>query len=101
MKDAPTGAELQRQIERAAVRFKKFRGREPTRGEIFFTRDTGTIWLCVGELDGLIYRVDDRQRARIHRFAEGRRPLILVSSDGRNATIVKGRWSFTQRGFIG
>lgn len=88
-------------VQRAAKRFTAFRGREPKKGELLFIRETGTVALVVGELDGLIYRIDGKQRARLHRFRKTERPLLLVSQSGRSAYIVKGRWTFTKRGFEG
>lgn len=103
---APLPAKIDRKralaaIEKAARRFKAFRGREPHRGEILYLHDPGTIALVVGELVGVWYRVNERERGRLHKFNRSSRPLLCVSADGKQAFIVKGRWSFTPRGFVG
>jgi hypothetical protein len=52
----------------------------------------------IGTLDGVLYTPEDDQQY-IHKFEKKRsRPLLLVSSDGKNLIIVGGRYQFTSHG---
>lgn len=86
----------------AARLFRHFFDREP-RGDEIVTIATKTPEdaLVIGELDGLIYRSEADEKPLIHRFKASDRPLLLVSSDGRQIYILKGGYRFTERGFVG
>jgi hypothetical protein len=86
-----------------AVRlFRHFFDREPRENEIVqvATRKP-TDALVIGELDAIIYRVDGEAQPNFHRFKKTDRPLLLVSSDGRQIYTIKGSYRFTERGFVG
>jgi hypothetical protein len=82
--------------------FRRFFGRDARDGEIVdvATREPETC-LVIGELDGVIYREETSKEPLIHRFKKTDRPLLLVSSDGRQIYILKGGYRFTERGFQG
>jgi hypothetical protein len=85
-----------------AVRlFRHFFDREPCEDEIVqvATRKPEDA-LVIGELDSLIYRTEGETKPMFHRFKKTDRPLLLVSSDGRQIYVLKGAYRFTERGFI-
>jgi hypothetical protein len=87
--------------EQAVKLFKAFHRREPASQEI--TEINGALpvtCLLVGELDGVIYRTADEPEGHIHRFTKSNRPLLWVTGDGHQMFITKGKYRFTDRGFI-
>ena len=78
--------------------FRRFHEREPRRGEIVQIRSDDPA-LEIGQVEVIRYRLDDGELYE-HNFGRSGRPLLFVSSDGKRAYIVKGRWRFTDRGFV-
>lgn len=84
----------------AAKRFKAFHGREPGKGEIVrIQMKAPADALCVGELVGVIYKVDNEATPYIHRFKKTARPVLYVSHDGKQLYALAGAYRFTDRGF--
>lgn len=89
-------------FNRAADLFRRFHGYAPQRPSdtpIISVPETESVF--VGELVAVVYKTREHKRPFFHRFAVKSRPLLLVSSDGTQAFIVRGRYRFTARGFIG
>jgi hypothetical protein len=86
----------------AARLFRHFFDREPEADEIVTvaTRNPEDV-LVIGELHSVIYLTDDEAKPIIHEFKKTDRPLLCVSSDGRQIYILKGGYEFTDRGFVG
>ncbi|MGH6877265.1 MAG: hypothetical protein ACREHV_07790 [Rhizomicrobium sp.] len=78
--------------------FRAFHGREPRSGEIAETKGNDPLFK-VGSVSVIRY-VDLTGEVYEHAFAKSGRPLLFVSSDGLRASIVKGKWKFTSRGFV-
>lgn len=89
-------------IVKAQQLFKRYFGRDADENEIvdIATKEPETV-LVIGELDGLIYRAETETKPYIHRFKSSDRPLLCISSDGRQIYILKGGYRFTERGFVG
>lgn len=89
-------------IVKAQQLFRRFFQRDADEGEIvdIATKHAETV-LVIGELDGVIYRAETDEKPLIHRFKSSDRPLLCISSDGRQIYILKGGYRFTERGFIG
>jgi hypothetical protein len=89
-------------FNRAADLFHRFHGYPPTR-----PADTPTLSIpktqavYVGELVAVVYKTREHKRPFFHRFNVKSRPLLLVSADGTQTYIVRGRYRFTARGFVG
>jgi hypothetical protein len=88
-------------FDAATKRFKAFFRRKPKRGEIGELDLEPDIVLVVGELDGVMYKAIGEEKSSLHRFNKNDRPLLCVSSDGRQLYAIKGSYRFTDRGFIG
>lgn len=88
-------------VAQAVRLFVSFFERQPKKGEIVNVRAQSETCIVVGQLDGLIYRVDFQEEPFIHRFKKSDRPLLAVSSDGRQAFILMGGYRFSDRGFVG
>ena len=89
-------------VVKAQQLFRKFFGRDAEDDEIadIATKEPETV-LVIGELDGIIYRSETDDKPFIHRFKSSDRPLLCVSSDGRQIYVLKGAYRFTERGFVG
>ena len=84
---------------RVVALFRRFHEREPKQGEIAEIRSDEPVML-IGQLDTIRYRVAGESKLWEHCFAKSSRPLLFSSSDGQRVFIVKGRWRFTERGFV-
>lgn len=93
-----------RKIEQAEQLFRGFFGRKPTDSEIVQVcfPDRPETCLVIGELDGLMYKTKYDAKPFMHRMGEesGDRPLLVVSSDGRQLYVLRGAYRFTSRGFV-
>jgi hypothetical protein len=87
--------------ERAVALFRAFHEREPRAADIVAIRAPQAVAMRVGSLIGVIYRIDGERQPLIHKFTRTDRPLLFVSSDGRQIYSVRGRYRFTDRGFVG
>lgn len=86
----------------AERRFRAFFNRDPKKEEIVtVATENPEDVLVIGELDSVIYRTEGEKKPLIHRFKSSDRPLLLVSSDGRQIYVLKGAYRFTDRGFVG
>lgn len=89
-------------IARAKKLFRDFTGRAPSRGDIgalnFTQKDT--IVFVPGVCESIIYTAnrDGKRERYIHDFKN--RPVLAISSDGKQAYILAGGYRFTERGFV-
>lgn len=87
-------------FEAALARFKAFHKRDPRNGEILQVQNRADdAAFAVGELFGISYCVPDETTPYFHEFPKSNRPLLALSSDGKQAYILKGGYTFTDRGF--
>ena len=91
----------QEEIARARALFESFHKRPPRNGEIVAIPSPkgATVVLEVGTLLSLGYRSSGDGEAYYHEF-ESKRPKVFVTSDGRQAFLIGGSYTFTERGFI-
>lgn len=88
--------------EKALALFQKFHHRPPHGNELATLSFPAPFpVLQVGRAWAISYTVKDEAKPYFHQFDAGNRPFLYVSSDGKLAFIVKGRWKFTERGFVG
>ena len=100
MSDKSARAKLWNSFERAVALFKSFHEKAPGPGKIIGIEQKGRIEaLEVGQLYGIAYIADGKKY--FHKFNRNNRPLVFVSSDGRQIYCLKGGYKFTDRGFIG
>lgn len=84
----------------AIRRFKNFHERAPREGEIIRVRMKGAAdAFVVGELQGVIYKSAGDGKKYIHEFVPNARPVLAVSSDGKQLLALAGAYEFTDRGF--
>lgn len=87
--------------EQAAKLFRDFHGREPDDTDIVTVAlDKPTAAMVVGEFEGVIYRALGDGKRYIHQFEKHARPVLLISSDGRQLYALAGAYRFTERGFV-
>lgn len=100
----PAWPSEQDQLEEAAHRLEDFTGHPAKRVIKVGARSQRRTALKVGDLTALSYCVkrDGVEGGRLvefeHLFREGSRPLLAVSSDGKQLHIVGGRYEFTEAG---
>lgn len=86
--------------EKAERRFKAFHGRAAKEGEIARVKMTAPADVfLVGDLVGVIYKTASDDTPYIHRFKKSARPVLYVSSDGKQLYALAGAYRFTDRGF--
>jgi hypothetical protein len=86
-------------IGAALVRWYRrvYRRKPGKKDQIWLQMAKPTQGLVIGRIVDLTYEANGVEFK--HRYST--RPLLVVSSDGRQTFIVKGRCRFTDRGFIG
>jgi hypothetical protein len=72
--------------------------RKPKENEVFSVRMDGEL---LGLAVGRVHLIEYAAGGEIHRHVFEHRPLLVVSSDGYQTFVVKGRHRFTERGFVG
>lgn len=87
-------------IQKAWKLFKSFHNKDP-RGSNIVTvaMEKPDNALEVGQFFGIAYIAGGE--IYFHKFNKRNRPLVYVSSDGKQIYILKGGYRFTDRGFIG
>lgn len=90
-------------FSRAASLFTRFHGREPSRPHDLAAVDmtAPTVVLHIGELTRMAYIASGEKEEYIHKFNSRSRPLLYVSSDGKQLYVLKGGYRFTDRGIVG
>lgn len=87
---------------KAAVKlYESFRERKPRRiGRADFKVPAAVA--CMGYVEGIDYRTTHGKKVTLyhHDFAPGSRPLLAVSSDGKQLLLLGGRYQFTERGIV-
>lgn len=90
----------QSDIDKAAKLFRAFHGKPPRPGQIVgISPEKSFAALEVGPAFAIAYLASGKKY--FHKFNKHNRPLVFVSSDGRQIVILKGGSRFTARGFIG
>jgi hypothetical protein len=80
--------------------FKSFHRKDPRNGQLIrVAMEKSDEALEVGQFFGIAYISGGD--IYFHKFNKRNRPLVFVSSDGRQIYILKGGYKFTDRGFIG
>lgn len=82
--------------------FRDFHGRNARDNEIVTVKQTTPEeTLEVGQLYGIMYKVQGTKEPYLHKFGPGSKAKLLVSADGKQIYIIGGSYKFTDRGFIG
>jgi hypothetical protein len=100
--------EAEAEYEEACGMFEAFHDREPEEGsEDIVELEDGTLLVYVGELTRIGYSLDKTHlsgaKESLHTFGEknkSARPLLYVDLDGQ-IVVLKGEYTFTERGFEG
>lgn len=102
-KNAAAESAEDRAIRRAVARFTNFHGDPPADIKRINLRRQDRVVLTVGEVKGIMYDTvrDGRRESYLHRFRSVKaRPLLAVSSDGRQLYLIGGSYSVTARGIV-
>lgn len=62
----------------------------------------GKVRVEIGAISGIMYlaKRDGEVKQYLHKFAQGCRPLLLVSPDGKILELLGGAFRFTERGIV-
>jgi hypothetical protein len=88
------------ELDEAATKLQNFTGHKVSHLEAGYSRSTQKTGLIVGELDLVGYRAkrDGKTERYGHHFKKNSRPLLAVTSDGKQLHIVGGQYEFTEAG---
>lgn len=87
-------------LDTAAQKLENFTGHEATHVERVSSRSDEKTGLVIGEVDLIGYRAtrDGKAERYGHTFRKRSRPLLAVSTDGKQLHIVGGQYEFTEAG---
>lgn len=87
-------------LDDAARLLEDFSGHPVKHLESAYSRSSQNTGLIVGELDLIGYRAtrDGKSERYGHHFKKNSRPLLAVTSDGKQLHIVGGQYEFTEAG---
>lgn len=88
------------ELDQAAKRLEEFSGHPVQHLESAYSRSPQRTGLIIGELDLVGYRAkrDGKLERYGHHFKKNSRPLLAVTSDGKQLHIVGGQYEFTEAG---
>jgi hypothetical protein len=96
--------DVRQKLDQAAQKLEDFTGHGATHVERVRTRSDERTGLVIGEMDQIDYRaaregVEGGRMVRYrHKFRKGSRPLLAVSTDGKQLHVVGGQYEFTEAG---
>jgi len=96
----PPSSEVQKR--EAGRLYKNFTGHDPEIIGKFDIPDFSGVVMAIGELDYVGYTTvrDGVTESYHHDFSRKARPLLCVTSDGRQLIILGGEYDFTERGIV-
>ena len=61
-----------------------------------------TVCVAIGYCDGVLYSTvrDGQNESYVHEFKKGARPVLAVSSNGKQLYLLAGSYRFTDRGIV-
>jgi hypothetical protein len=88
------------ELDEAAKKLEDFTGHAVGHLESAYSRSNQKTGLIIGELDLVGYRAkrDGKTERYGHHFKKNSRPLLAVTSDGKQLHIVGGQYEFTEAG---
>lgn len=91
----------QTELRQAVDLYRKFREEEPQKVnevEIIVPK----LVMVIGYAEYVGYSTTQRKKSQLyeHKFAEGSRPLLCASANGKQILFVGGRYNFTEDGIV-
>jgi hypothetical protein len=88
-------------LHAAVALYSSFREKNPKRLKIV-NIDIPTVVAVIGHCESIDYTTTHGDKVVLYRhdFAQGSRPLLAVSADGRQLLLLGGRFKFTERGIV-
>lgn len=83
---------------KALTLFKKFHGIDADNTDIVNLNNYDVV-VNIGECTHIAYESLDGKNY-IHKFKKKSRPILAVSSDGKQLFLLKGKYKFTDRGIV-
>lgn len=99
-KSNPAKRSQRAELDAAAKKLEDFSGHPVAHLESAYSRSSQSTGLIIGELDLIGYRAkrDGKVERYGHPFKKNSRPLLAVTSDGKQLHIVGGQYEFTEAG---
>jgi hypothetical protein len=90
-----------REVRAAVELYESFREKKPKRLDTIHVKIPRVV-VHIGYVEVLWYRTTHGKDVQPyeHKFAAGSRPLLCVSSDGKQLLLLGGRYQFTERGIV-
>jgi len=88
-------------VQQACDLFVGFREKQPKKVKVVNVTIPSAV-MVVGHVDAIDYTTTHGRKtvAYRHEFADGSRPLLCASSDGRQLLLLGGRFEFEARGIV-
>jgi hypothetical protein len=99
-KSNPSKRSRDAELDEASKKLEDFTGHPVAHLESAYSRSSQKTGLIIGELDLVGYRAkrDGKLERYGHHFKKNSRPLLAVTSDGKQLHIVGGQYEFTEAG---
>jgi hypothetical protein len=90
-----------RALKAAVALYKSFREKHPKKMTVV-QFDVPEAVAVMGHVEAIEYKTDHAGKTTLYRhdFVPGSRPLMCVSSDGKQLLLLGGRYRFTGRGIV-
>lgn len=100
MNPSKRGANVDSELDAAAKKLEDFSGHPVQHLESAYSRSSQKTGLIVGPIDliGYVATRDGKTERYGHKFKKNSRPLLAVTSDGKQLHIVGGQYEFTEAG---
>jgi hypothetical protein len=92
---------MKKQLSQAVELYESFREAKPRKLARMNVKIPRVV-ACMGHVEGIDYRTTHGKKVTLyrHKFAAGSRPLLCVSSDGRQLMLLGGLYQWTDRGIV-
>lgn len=88
-------------LDAAISLYQKFTGMDPEFIDTVHMK-VDPVATAIGYCDGIMYSTvrEGKKERYIHKFKKGSRPVLAVSSDGKQLYLLAGAYKFTDRGIV-
>lgn len=89
-------------IARGRKLARDFSGHDVSKISLMKSPESSPVRVAVGTVTGIMYlaRRDGETKEYLHRFAQGSRPSLAVTPDGKIVELRGGAFKFTERGIV-
>ena len=90
-----------KRVQQAIKLFQDFTGHDPEYVDTV-KHPIHDVAMVIGHCNGVMYETvrDGKKEKYLHKFKKGCRPVLAVSSDGKQLYLLAGAYTFTERGIV-